>query len=158
MPEQTIEEARVRLKAAKAKPDDGSAATQRRRLERALDALRKQHQWGDITTTTTERSAWRSRRTRSAARLVGRDADRLDEARARLLSLPSAIEAASDERKAEIVRLLVNRVAANREHGMTGLEWTPQAGGPVLRLVVVMEGRVGFEPTTRGLKVPCSNR
>ena len=44
-----IEEARVRLKAAKAKPDDGSAVTQRRRLEKARDALRKQHQWGDIT-------------------------------------------------------------------------------------------------------------
>ena len=26
-----------------------------------------------------------------------------------------------------MVRLLVNRVAANREDGMTGIEWTPQA-------------------------------
>ena len=50
-----------------------------------------------------------------------------DEARVRLLSLPSALEAASDERRAEIVRLLVNRVEANRTTGMTGLEWTLQA-------------------------------
>ncbi len=28
---------------------------------------------------------------------------------------------------------------------------------PVLPACVVREGRVGFEPTTRGLKVPCSD-
>ena len=33
-----------------------------------------------------------------------------------------------------------------------------RSGRAVLPNRVVREGRVGFEPTTRGLKVPCSNR
>jgi len=40
-----------------------------------------------------------------------------DEARARLLSMPEAIEAASPERRAEIVGLLVDRVSATRDTG-----------------------------------------
>jgi hypothetical protein len=75
---------------------------------------------------------------------------------ARLLSMPDAIAAASPERRAEIVGLLVDRVTATRTTGMMGLEWTAPAA-PFFRRVL-SEGRVGFEPTTRGLKVPCSNR
>ena len=64
------------------------------------------------------------------ARLPALSTDTLvafDEARVRLLSLPIALEAASDERRAEIVRLLVHRGAVNRERGVIGIEWTPQA-------------------------------
>ena len=50
-----------------------------------------------------------------------------DEARARLLSMPEAIEAASPERRAEIVGLLVERISATRTTGLTGLEWTAPA-------------------------------
>ena len=93
-----------------------------------LEALRKQHQWGDLSDEDyrDERLAIET----DLARLPASSTNTLialDQARARLLSLPGALEAASDERKAEIVRLLVNRVAASRTDGMTGLEWTPQA-------------------------------
>src|SRR6185503_11256493 len=50
-----------------------------------------------------------------------------DEARTRLLSMPEAIAAASAERRAEIVRLLVGRAEATKTAGLTELEWTPPA-------------------------------
>ena len=58
-----------------------------------------------------------------------------DEARARLLSMPEAIAAATPERRAEIVALLLGRVEATRTTGMMGLEWTPPAA-PFFRLVL----------------------
>jgi hypothetical protein len=58
-----------------------------------------------------------------------------DEARARLLSMPEAIAAASPERRAEIVGLLVERVTATRTTGLTGLEWTAPAA-PFFRRVL----------------------
>ena len=59
----------------------------------------------------------------------------LDEARARLLSMPEAIAAASPERRAEIVGLVVERVTATRITGMTSLEWTAPAA-PFFRRVL----------------------
>ena len=64
--------------------------------------------------------------------------------------------AASPERRAEIVPLLVARVIANKTAGVVELEWTPPAA-PFFKRAVSSVSRVGFEPTTRGLKVPCSN-
>ena len=58
-----------------------------------------------------------------------------DEARARLMSMPEAIAAASPERRAEIVGLLVERVSATRQTGVTGLEWTAPAA-PFFRRVL----------------------
>jgi hypothetical protein len=54
---------------------------------------------------------------------------------AAILSMPEAIAAASPERRAEIVALLLGRVEATRSTGMTGLEWTPPAA-PFFRLVL----------------------
>ncbi len=45
----------------------------------------------------------------------------------RLLSMPEAIAAASPERQAEIVPLLVAQVMATKTTGVVGLEWTPPA-------------------------------
>ncbi len=59
-----------------------------------------------------------------------------DEARARLLSMPEALAVASPERRAEIVGLLVERVAATRQTGLTGVEWTAQAA-PFFRRAVL---------------------
>jgi hypothetical protein len=52
-----------------------------------------------------------------------------------LAALPEAIAAASPERRAEIVGLLVDRVTATRMTGMTGLEWTAPAA-PFFRRVL----------------------
>ncbi len=128
LPDAVVEGARALLQARLSNSTDHAAMTKRRRLERALEALRNQHTWGDITD-----DRYRNERREidaDLARLPAMTTDTLvafDEARVRLLSLPSAIAAASDERGAEIIRLLVQRVAAKRETGMTGLEWTPQA-------------------------------
>ena len=48
LPDDAIEAARAMLKDRLAKPADDAAEGKRRRLERALESLRKQHQWGDI--------------------------------------------------------------------------------------------------------------
>jgi hypothetical protein len=58
-----------------------------------------------------------------------------DEARAQLLSMPEALAAASDARRAEIVGLLVAHVTANRTTGLTGLEWSAPAA-PFFRRVL----------------------
>jgi hypothetical protein len=135
LPESVIEDARAMLEARLSKPADDADETKRRRLERALESLRKQHQWGDLTD-----DAYRNERLAieaDLARLPATTTDTLvafDEARARLLSMPDAIEAASPERRAEIVRLLVARADANRTTGLTALEWTPPAA-PFFRLV-----------------------
>ena len=72
------------------------------------------------------------------AKLAPAAADTLvafDAASARLLSMPEAIAAASPQHRAEIVRLLVARVAANKTEGVVALEWTPPAA-PFFRLVL----------------------
>ena len=48
--------------------------------------------------------------------------------------MPEAIAAASRERRAEIVGLLVERVTLTKEAGMTGLDWSPPAA-PFFRRV-----------------------
>ena len=104
-------------------------------MERALDSLRKQHTWGDLSD-----EQYREERLEieaDLARLPASTTDTLvafDEARVRLLSLPDALLVATPERKAEIVRLLVARVECNRTEGMTGLHWTPPAA-PFFRLL-----------------------
>ncbi len=108
----------------------------RRRLEKALESLRKQHQWGDLSDD--DYRAERREIEAALATLPARGTDTLvafDEARARLLSMPEAIAAASPERRAEIVGLLVERVTATRQTGLTGLEWTAPAA-PFFRLVL----------------------
>ncbi len=136
LPEDAIEAARAMLKERLAKPVDDAAESKRRRLERALESLRKQHQWGDIGDDQyrTERREIEA----DLAKLPGRSTDTLvafDQARARLLSIPEAIAAASPERRAEIVGLLVERVTATRTTGLTGLQWTAPAA-PFFRRVL----------------------
>ena len=128
LPEDAIEAARAMLKDRLAKPADDAAEGKRRRLEKALETLRKQHQWGDLTD-----DQYRTERREieiALAALPAKATDTLvafDQARARLLSMPEAIAAASPQRRAEIVPLLVAQVTATKTSGMTGLEWTPPA-------------------------------
>ena len=49
--------------------------------------------------------------------------------------MPEAIAAARPKRRAEIVGLLVERVSATKEEGMTGLAWTAPAA-PFFRRVL----------------------
>ena len=136
LPEDAIEAARAMLKERLSKPADDAADTKRRRLEKAAEALRKQHAWGDLTDD--EYRAERREIEAALASLPARSTDTLvafDEARARLLSMPEALAAASDERRAEIAAVLIGRVGANRTTGMTGLEWTPPAA-PFFRVVL----------------------
>jgi hypothetical protein len=122
MLEDAIDAAREMLKERLSKPADAAAESKRRRLERALESLRKQHQWGDLTDD--EYRGERREIEAAVASLPARTTDTMvafDEARARLLSMPEAIAAASDERRAEIVALMVERVAATRTTGLTGL-------------------------------------
>ena len=133
--EGVLGDARAMLKQRLSKPADDADRSKRQRLERALESLRKQHQLGDLTD-----NAYRAERLdieADLARLPASTTDTLvafDEARVRLLNLPDALVAATPERRAEIVRLLVARVEANRTQGMTGLEWTPTAA-PFFRRV-----------------------
>ena len=142
LPDEAIEAAREMLRERLAKPADDAADSKRRRLERALESLRKQHQWGDIGD-----DEYRNERREieaAVAILPARSTDTLvafDEARARLLSMPEAIAAASPERRAEIVRLLVERVTATKADGMTELEWTAPAA-PFFRRPVLSERAV----------------
>ena len=136
LPDDDIEAARAMLKERLAKPADDVAESKRRRLEKALGNLTKQHQWGDIGDD--EYRAERREIEADLATLPARSTDTLvafDEARARLLSMPEAIAAASPERRAEIVGLLVERVTATRTTGLTGLEWTAPAA-PFFRRVL----------------------
>lgn len=142
MPEDAIDAAREMLKERLSKPADDLNESKRRRLERALESLRKQHQWGDLADDEYRRE--RREIEAAVASLPAQTTDTLvafDEARARLLSMPEAIAAASDERRAEIVALLVERVAATRTMGLTGLEWTAPAA-PFFRRVVLSERAV----------------
>jgi hypothetical protein len=61
LPEDAIEAARAMLKERLAKPADDAAESKRRRLERALESLRKQHSGVTSATTSTGQSAGRSR-------------------------------------------------------------------------------------------------
>ena len=102
-------------------------------LEKAAEALRNQHTWGDLTDD--QYRAERRDIEAALAALPARSTDTLvafDEARARLLSMPEALAAASDERRAEIAAVLIAWGEDNRTTGMTGLEWTPPAS-PFLR-------------------------
>lgn len=137
LPDAVLQDARVLLKERLSKPAGDAESTKRRRLERALDSLRKQHTRGDLSDEQyrDERLAIEA----DLARLPASTTDTLiafDEARVRLLSLPDALLAASPKRRVEIVRLLVARVEANRTEGMTGLHWTPPRR-PVLPAIVV---------------------
>ena len=123
-------------KRASSSPRTTSTRASAAGFERALESLRKQHQWGDLTD-----DAYRDERRAieaDLARLPATTTDTLvafDEARVRLLSMPDAIAAASPERRAEIVRLLVGRVECTKAQGMSGLEWTPPAA-PFFRRVL----------------------
>ena len=142
LPEEPIEAARAMLKERLAKPADDATETRRRRLEKAADALRNQHTWGDLTDE--QYRAERGEIEVALAALPARHTDTtvaFDEARARLLSLPEAIAAATPERRTEIVALLVGRAAATRQTGLVALEWTAPAA-PFFRLPVLSEWAV----------------
>ena len=90
-----------------------------------LEQLRKRHSWGDISD-----GDYQARRddVRAALRELPDD-DRLrsfDAFRAQLLPLPEAIAVASPQRRAELCRIVVERVVVD-DRELESIIWTPPA-------------------------------
>ena len=101
------------------------AGRQRARLLTRLEQLKKQHGWGDLSDAQyqAERDATRA----AIAELP--DGDRIrafDAYRARVLELPEAIAAASEARREELCRIVIERVVV-RDRQLEAIDWQPQA-------------------------------
>jgi hypothetical protein len=93
-----------------------------------LEQLRKQHAWGDLA----DEAYQRARRETRAALAELPDGDRIavfDVYRTTLLALPAAIAAASDARREELARMLVEQVIV-RDRQVEAIDWTPPAVRP----------------------------
>lgn len=125
LPDDIIETARCELRRRLQSPDVASVGPQRARLEKRLEQLKKQHGWGDLTD-----EAYRAKRDEVKTVLAALpDGDRVvhfDAFRARVLALPSAIAAASPERREELCRIVVDRVVV-RDREVQAIEWVPAA-------------------------------
>ena len=123
--DEVIDRARAELKFRLREPAVPVPARQRKRLMTRLERLQKQHSWGDISDAEyqTQRDA-----VRAALRELPDD-DRVrsfDAFRAQLLALPEAIAAASPERRAELCRIVIERVVVD-DRELEAIMWTPQA-------------------------------
>jgi hypothetical protein len=106
-------------------PETAGIGKQRKRLERRLEQLRKQHAWGDLT----DEAYQRARDETRAALAELPDGDRIavfDAYRTQLLALPSAIAVASPARREELCRMLLEQVVV-RDRRVEAIDWTPPA-------------------------------
>lgn len=123
LPDRVIDRARSELRKRVETPEIVSAGQKRERLQRRLEALKKQHAWGDL-----EDAAYckaRDETTAALARLP--DGDRViafDSHRARVLALRDAIAAASPARQEELCRIVVENVVVH-DREVTAITWTP---------------------------------
>ncbi|MGZ8437503.1 MAG: recombinase zinc beta ribbon domain-containing protein [Candidatus Limnocylindrales bacterium] len=125
LPASVIDAARTELRQLLETPEVASAGKQRARLMTRLEKLKEQHAWGDLTDA--EYQAKRDATKVDLAELP--DGDRIrtfDAYRARILALPSAIEAASPAKREELCRIVVQRVVV-RNRQLAGIEWVPAA-------------------------------
>jgi hypothetical protein len=94
-------------------------------LTKRLEQLRKQNEWGDLSD-----AGYLVKRDEVQAALAELpDGDRItsfDAYRASVLSLPDAIAAASPVRRAELCRMVVDRVVV-RGKQLQSISWTPAA-------------------------------
>ena len=104
-------------------PEIVHAGRQRERLQKRLDALKKQHGWGDLTDA--EYLAARDRTMTELGRLP--DGDRVmafDTHRVRLLTLRDVIANASPARQKELCRIVVENVIVH-DREVSAITWTP---------------------------------
>jgi hypothetical protein len=102
-----------------------TAGRQRQCLLTRLEQLKKQHAWGDLGDA--EYQAERDAARAALAELP--DGGRIlafDAYRARILSLPDAIAAASPARREELCRIVVEQVVV-RDRRLEAIVWTPPA-------------------------------
>lgn len=123
LPDEVIDRARAELQARLGEPVVPVPARQRARLSKRLEQLKKQHGWGDL-----EDAEYQAQRdeVRAALRELPDD-DRVrsfDAFRTQLLTLPEAIAAASPSRRAELCRIVVQRVIVD-DRQLGSLIWTP---------------------------------
>jgi hypothetical protein len=115
---------------------------QRTRLTTRLEQLKKQHSWGDLT----DAAYLAERDTVRTALSSLPDDDRIrsfDAYRARILGLPEAIAVASQARREELCRIVIERIVVN-DLLVESIAWIPQA--------TVLRKTAGVPP--RGLKHP----
>lgn len=125
LPASVIDAARTELRQLLETPEVAGAGKQRARLMTRLEKLKEQHAWGDLTDA--EYLAKRDATKGDLAELLGGDRIRtFDAYRARVLALPSAIEAASQAKREELCRIVVARVLV-RNRQLAGIEWVPAA-------------------------------
>jgi hypothetical protein len=125
LPPTVIDAARTELRKLLETPDVASAGRQRARLVTRLEKLKQQHAWGDLSDV--EYQAERDAARAALAELP--DGDRIrafDAYRARVLSLPEAIDAASPQRREELCRIVVQQVVV-RNRQLASIDWTPAA-------------------------------
>jgi DNA invertase Pin-like site-specific DNA recombinase len=120
-----IDRARTELRGRLETPGAAAAGRQRTRLQNRLEALKKQHSWGDLSDA--DYLAQRDAARAALAELP--DGDRIkafDAYRARVLALPDAIAAASPARREELCRIVVEQVVVN-DRNVEEIVWTPPA-------------------------------
>ena len=123
LPSLVVDAARAELRRRLALPAVAISGRQRARLKTRLEQLKKQHGWGDLSDEDYQSE-------RDAARATLRDLpddDRIrsfDAYRTHLLALPEAIAAASEARREELCRMVVQRVVVS-DGAIALIEWTP---------------------------------
>lgn len=125
LPDDAIREAREELRRRLRVPATSVSDRERARLERRIENLRKQHEWGDITD-----AVYRAGRADVEAQLAGLPTnDKLilfDRKREILLSMAENIERATPARLQALVLELVERVET-AQRAITRVVWTPAA-------------------------------
>jgi DNA invertase Pin-like site-specific DNA recombinase len=150
LPLQAMREARDELARRLRVPTAGVADKQRQRLTTALEQIRKQNMWGDLSD---DKYACQKRDLRRQLEAIP-DSDKLvqfDSHRKVVLSLAESIDKASPKRLAELVRLLVVRVpVVDGKVDPARIVWTP-AARPFFDAALLGERSEGFEPPTPAL-------
>ena len=122
LPSTVVDAARAELRRRLAIPAVAVSGRKRARLQTRLEQLKKQHGWGDLSDEDyqSERDAVR------AALQDLPDDDRIrsfDAYRTHLLALPEAIAAASETRREELCRMVVQQVVVS-DRAIALIEWT----------------------------------
>ena len=125
LPDPLIEQARAELRRRLATPETVGIGQKREGLQRRLENLQKQHEWGHIGDADYRRKVDETRA--DLAQLP--DGDRIvafDTYRARVLALPDAIAVASPAKREELFRIVIERVVV-RDRVVATVEWTAPA-------------------------------
>ncbi|MGH7122752.1 MAG: zinc ribbon domain-containing protein, partial [Stellaceae bacterium] len=125
LPQSVLDAARRELRHRLDTPATVDTGRQRARLTKRLEALQKQHEWGDLT----DAAYLKARDETKAALAELPDGDRIvafDAYRARVLDLRDAIGVASHARREELCRIVIERVVVEDRH-VAEITWTPAA-------------------------------